>query len=99
VTHFQLILAIEEPCVPACNGAIHVMTILPADLLAIIHHNDHSSDGWQHRLAARLQSMDEADVVKLPYTDPTRQTYRRVMRWAREQTTEQVEAEIRRVIS
>ena len=68
------------------------------DLLAIILRNDHSSDGWQHRLAVRLQSMDESDVVKLPYTDPTRQTYRRVMRWAREQTTEQVEAEIRRVM-
>ena len=72
---------------------------MSADILAIIHRNDHTSDGWQHRLAVKLQSMDEADVVKLPYKDPTRQTYRRVMRWAREQTTEQVEAEIRRVMS
>lgn len=72
---------------------------MTTDLLAITHRNDHSSDGWQHRLAVKLQSMGEADVVKLPYTDPTRQTYRRVMRWAREQTTEQVEAEIRRVMS
>jgi hypothetical protein len=69
-----------------------------ADLLTIILRNDHSSDGWQHRLAVKLQSMGEADVVKLPYTDPTRQTYRRVMSWAREQTTEQVEAEIRKVM-
>ena len=67
------------------------------DLLAIILRNDHSSDGWQHRLAVRLQSMGEAEVVKLPYTDPTRQTYRRVIWWAKEHTTEEVEAEIRKV--
>jgi hypothetical protein len=51
-----------------------------------------SSHAWAHELAIALQSM-EVEIVAtfLPPNEPMRQVYRRVIRWAKTQTTEDVE--------
>lgn len=51
-----------------------------------------SSHSWAHELASELQMMQEDVVTKfLPPNEPMRQVYRRVIRWAKTQTTEDVE--------
>jgi hypothetical protein len=53
---------------------------------------------WAHELAIVLQKMDvEAVTTFLPPTDPMRQVYRRVIRWAKAQTTEEVEKALKEV--
>ena len=47
---------------------------------------------WAHELACELQMMPEDRIATfLPPNEPMRQVYRRVIRWAKTQTTEDVE--------
>ena len=52
--------------------------------------------GWLHELACELQMMPEERIATfLPPNEPMRQVYRRVIRWAKTQTTEEVEKALR----
>jgi len=54
--------------------------------------------GWAHELACELQMMPEDRVdTLLPKNEPMRQVYRRVIRWAKTQTTEEVEGALKEV--
>jgi hypothetical protein len=65
------------------------------DLAIVIAHEDHTSPGWQTKLACELQMMDDCRVLKFAWSATTRQAYRRVIRWAKSSTTQEVEAAIR----
>lgn len=48
--------------------------------------------GWAHELACELQMMPEERIATfLPRNEPMREVYRRVIRWAKTQATEEVE--------
>lgn len=56
------------------------------------------SSAWAHDLALQLQMMQEEVVTTfLPPEDSMRQVYRRVIRWAKTQTTEEVEKALKEV--
>lgn len=69
------------------------------DLKRVVAANTPDSHhGWAHELAIALQGMDvEVVTTFLPANDPMRQVYRRVIRWAKTQTTEDVERALKEV--
>ena len=66
---------------------------LKDDLIKVVAANTPDNHaGWAHELACELQMMPEERVATfLPPNEPMRQVYRRVIRWAKTQTTEEVE--------
>lgn len=61
-------------------------------------NNPNSHVGWEHELACDLQRMPEDAIAEFfRPTDPMRQVYRRVIRWAKTQTTEEVEKALKEV--
>lgn len=55
--------------------------------------------GWARELAIELQMMDEARVDGFAWSDGRRQAYRRVLRWAKETPTAEVEAALKEAVS
>lgn len=65
------------------------------DLAIVIAREDRTSPGWQTKLACELQMMDENRILEFVWKDSLRQVYRRVSRWAKSSTTQEVEAAIK----
>ncbi len=71
------------------------------DLKRVVAANmEDSKSRWAHELAIALQKMDvEVVTTFLPPNEPMRQVYRRVIRWAKTRTTEDVEKALKEVVS
>ncbi len=69
------------------------------DLKQVVAANPRDSHpGWRHQLARDLQRMPEETIsMFLPPNEPMRQVYQRVIRWAKTQTTEEVEKALKEV--
>jgi hypothetical protein len=69
------------------------------DLKRVVSANaEEAKSRWAHELAIALQGMDvEVVTTFLPANEPMRQVYRRVIRWAKTQTTEDVERALKEV--
>ncbi len=66
----------------------------------VVANMEESKSRWAHELAIALQSMEVEIVTEfLPPNEPMRQVYRRVIRWAKTQTTEEVEKALKEVAS
>jgi hypothetical protein len=72
---------------------------LKGDLRKVVSANTpDNAHGWAHELACELQMMPEDRIATfLPPNEPMRQVYRRVIRWAKTQTTEEVERALKEV--
>lgn len=69
------------------------------DLKRVVSANaEEAKSRWAHELAIALQSMEiEIVTAFLPPNEPMRQVYRRVIRWAKTQATEDVEKALKEV--
>ena len=72
---------------------------LKDDLRKVVAANTPDThQAWAHELACELQMMPEDRIATfLPPNEPMRQVYRRVIRWAKTQTTEDVEKALKEV--
>lgn len=72
---------------------------LKDDLRKVVAANTPDNhDAWAHELARELQMMPEERIATfLPRNEPMREVYLRVIRWAKTQTTEEVEKVLREV--
>ena len=70
---------------------------LKDDLRKVVAANTPDThQAWAHELARELQMMPEERIAAfMPPNEPMRQVYRRVIRWAKTQTTEEVEKALR----
>jgi len=73
--------------------------VIGEDLKRVVAANmEESKARWAHELAIALQGMEVEIVTEfLPPNEPMRQVYRRVIRWAKAQTTEEVEKALKEV--
>lgn len=72
---------------------------LKDDLRKVVAANTSDNrHAWAHELACELQMMPEERIATfLPRNEPMREVYRRVIRWAKTQTTEEVERALKEV--
>ena len=75
------------------------MIDITEDLKRVVAANtEEARSRWAHELAIALQNMDvEVVTTFLPANEPMRQVYRRVIRWAKTKTTEEVEKALKEV--